>query len=92
MAIALADFNAHSAASDLPQISGGHPVRPASNPAMCEGILLKVALASSGERNALLFWGACRLREMARDGKIALPVGNELLTEAALRAGLRSWR
>jgi hypothetical protein len=53
-----------------------------------EGILLKVARASPGERNALLFWGACRLREMAEQGKISLRTGNDLIAEAALRSGL----
>jgi Bifunctional DNA primase/polymerase, N-terminal len=53
------------------------------------GVLRKVAFASQGERNALLFWGACRLRDMALEGKIALPTGNELLAEAALRTGLQ---
>jgi bifunctional DNA primase/polymerase-like protein len=53
------------------------------------GILRAVASASPGERSALLFWGACRMGEAVRDGKLSLHLATNLLIEAALRA---SWQ
>jgi hypothetical protein len=51
------------------------------------GIVRTVALASPGEKSGVLFWGACRMGEAVRDGKISLRLATELLTEAALRSG-----
>jgi hypothetical protein len=67
------------------------PPRPAGRRydslSMFAGILRTVSLASAGEKSAVLFWGACRMGEAARAGKIPLHVAAELLREAALRAG-----
>jgi hypothetical protein len=51
-------------------------------------IALRVARAAEGERNCLLFWGACRFAEFARDGLIEKAFALELLALAASRAGL----
>jgi len=51
------------------------------------GILRTVASASPGEKSGTLFWGACRMGEAVRGGKISLRLATDLLTEAALRAG-----
>ena len=55
------------------------------------GILRTVALATEGERNAVLYWGTCRIRDMSAAGEIDQPAQAELLDnlhEAARRAGL----
>lgn len=53
-----------------------------------DGILRAVASAREGERNGILFWGACRLRERAINGQIDLRHGASLLTAAARATGL----
>ena len=50
-------------------------------------VIGKVATARPGERNALLYWGACRIKE-ADPGIISQSLGVELLIEAGSRAGL----
>jgi Bifunctional DNA primase/polymerase, N-terminal len=52
------------------------------------GVLRVVAEGTEGERNQRLFWGLCRVREMAAQGKIPLSDGKMLLAEAAYRCGL----
>lgn len=57
-------------------------------PKQLAGILRVVAESPEGERNQRLFWGLCRVREMAADGKIPLSDGEMLLAGAASRCGL----
>jgi hypothetical protein len=55
------------------------------------GILRAVVEASEGERNRVLFWGACRARDMCVAGKLDHSAAMQildLLREAAGRAGL----
>jgi hypothetical protein len=52
------------------------------------GILRTIALAQEGERNALAFWGACRLAEMVAAGLLSQTDALALAIEAASRAGL----
>jgi hypothetical protein len=52
------------------------------------GIIRHVAAAREGERNQILFWGACRLRERAEAGQISQREATALLTAAAADAGL----
>jgi hypothetical protein len=59
-------------------------------PKQLAGVLRIVSESSEGERNQRLFWGACRIREMAAQGKIPLSDGSLLLAEAARRCGLRA--
>jgi Bifunctional DNA primase/polymerase, N-terminal len=47
-----------------------------------------VAGAPQGERNNLAFWAGCRAGEMARSGLIGLEAAVEVVTLAAVRAGL----
>jgi hypothetical protein len=56
------------------------------------GVALRVERAANGERNSILFWGACRAAEKLRDGPLPPFVTTawivDLLAEAAARAGL----
>jgi hypothetical protein len=52
------------------------------------GLLRRVASAQTGERNAVLFWAACRFGEMCRTGLISEARAQSLLVEAATRTGL----
>ena len=56
-----------------------------------EGIVVTVAQAREGERNAVTFWGACRIAEMVSARELDAGEANNaiaLLTEAAIRNGL----
>jgi hypothetical protein len=59
-------------------------------PKQLAGVLRVVSESPEGERNQRLYWGACRVREMAAQGKIPLSDGGLLLAEAARRCGLRA--
>jgi hypothetical protein len=52
------------------------------------GILRTIARAHEGQRNALTFWGACRLAEMVAGGMLAQADALALAVEAASRTGL----
>ena len=51
-------------------------------------IAKRVERAIEGERNCVLFWGACRFAELAREGLVEEEWAAELLALAASRAGL----
>jgi Bifunctional DNA primase/polymerase, N-terminal len=54
-------------------------------------ILAKVAGARDGERNCLLFWGACRISEMISDAELGhgeIPDAIDALTKIGERLGL----
>jgi hypothetical protein len=51
-------------------------------------LLRRVATAHEGERNALAFWGACRLAEMVGTGLLGESDALALIVEAAMAAGL----
>lgn len=63
------------------------PIPKISEPRL-ERIVRKVALATEGERNSLLFWGACRVAEWIDSGQVAREVGEAALLCAARHAGL----
>jgi putative DNA primase/helicase len=52
------------------------------------GILRTIALAHEGQRNAVTFWGACRLAELVAEGALSDSQAIALVIEAASRAGL----
>jgi hypothetical protein len=52
------------------------------------GILRVVTQARQGERNAALFWAACRFGELVRKGRIRDELAIDLLTHAGVHAGL----
>ena len=70
------------------------PIRPyshGSHIAPLNGLVRTVSGAHEGERNALLFWGACRIGEMAAQGKIGRQHFSEAcnaLIAAAMQTGL----
>jgi hypothetical protein len=67
------------------------PQRFADAPRRLEGILTKIAEAREGERNAITFWGACRIGEMVLTGELNGGDGArafDALREAAQRTGL----
>jgi Bifunctional DNA primase/polymerase, N-terminal len=47
-----------------------------------------IAAAPQGERNSILFWGACRLAELVTGGILDRGFAEDLLVEAAAHAGL----
>ena len=53
-----------------------------------KGVIGLVGSSTNGERNAILFWGACTLAEKARDGDIPESLALDLLCSAAAAAGL----
>ena len=56
------------------------------------GVLGRVAAAVQGERNNLVFWGACRVAEMVRTGAIGdAAAALEALNVVSLRTGLPQW-
>jgi hypothetical protein len=52
------------------------------------GIIRVVANAREGERNATLFWAACRMGELIATNAISVATASDLLVEAASRTGL----
>jgi hypothetical protein len=67
------------------------PPRPANRPATLpaiEGLVRTVATAPPGQRNAITYWAAHRMREAVADGKIGAGLARDILLEAAGRAGL----
>jgi hypothetical protein len=51
--------------------------------AAVRGVLSTIAGARQGERNAVLFWGACRLGEAVRDGLMSSDTALDLLINSA---------
>lgn len=65
--------------------------RAAPAPDRIQGIIATVASAREGERNAITFWGACRIHEMLAERELDQGTGAdalEALIEAASRSGL----
>lgn len=52
------------------------------------GLVRLVVNAGIGERNRILFWASCRAGEAVRDGKVGEAWVIDVLTEAAVHAGL----
>ena len=59
-----------------------------NNDAKLRGIIRKIAFAPEGQRNAIAFWGACRLSELVRDGCLGRETAIDIVVESAARAGL----
>jgi hypothetical protein len=57
-------------------------------PAKIGGIIRAIVDAREGERNRLLFWGACRLHELAEQQAIPRDEAFAIAIEAAKRTGL----
>lgn len=72
-----------------PPPSAPREITPAEfSDAKLGGLIRRVATAANGERNNLLFWGACRLGEMIDAGQIGRRAAEELLISAADNTGL----
>ena len=52
------------------------------------GILARVLEAQEGERNRMLYWGACKAAEMIAAGEVAADTAASFLADAADRIGL----
>jgi Bifunctional DNA primase/polymerase, N-terminal len=73
------------------------PERPATTAAMpaagtygrLRGLVQHVLDGGPGDRNGRVHWAACRAAEMIRDGQVDEATAEQVLTEAALAAGLR---
>ncbi len=76
-----------SPASAATPVSSAETNRQATSRAIA-GVLRTVATAPIGERNAVTYWGAHRLREAVAEGKITAGLARDFLLEAAARAGL----
>jgi Bifunctional DNA primase/polymerase, N-terminal len=55
------------------------PSKAAAAPSRLEGIIRTVANAREGERNALTFWGACRIFDMLAEGELGSSDGADAL-------------
>jgi hypothetical protein len=64
------------------------PKTPDAAKAKIEGIVGAVAAAREGQRNALVYWGACRLSELVKQAVIGHGDAIALAVEAARQAGL----
>ncbi|MGB7976299.1 MAG: bifunctional DNA primase/polymerase [Roseiarcus sp.] len=64
------------------------PPSPRQAVAAVEGIVRVVATATNGQRNAVTYWGARRLRELHEEGRIGEGLAREIILDAALRNGL----
>jgi hypothetical protein len=64
------------------------PPSPRQAVAAVEGIVRVVATATNGQRNAVTYWGARRLRELRDEGRIGEGLAREIILDAALRNGL----
>lgn len=58
------------------------------NNALLDGVMRRVLGAINGERNTLLFWGACRFGAWVARGEISTRVSTRLLQMTAMRLGL----
>jgi hypothetical protein len=64
------------------------PIRVSGNAEKrVDGLLRTVRGAKQGERNFVLFWGACRAGELVREGLVDAASMQAALVEAAMRAG-----
>jgi hypothetical protein len=52
------------------------------------GILRTIARAPEGQRNAITFWGSCRIAELVAAGALSDSQALDLIIEAASRTGL----
>jgi hypothetical protein len=64
------------------------PPSPRQAVAAVEGIVRVVAQATNGQRNAVTYWGARRLRELHEEGRLTESLAREIILDAALRNGL----
>jgi Bifunctional DNA primase/polymerase, N-terminal len=69
-------------------LARSHPLTPTHAQRKLDGIIRKVATAHAGERNAVTFWGACRLAEMVAQAGLSQNDAIAIAVEAASRAGL----
>jgi Bifunctional DNA primase/polymerase, N-terminal len=65
-----------------------HPATVRSASRKLEGIVGAIAAARHGERNSLLHWGACRLRELVDQSILSRSDAFALAVEAGRQAGL----
>ncbi len=61
---------------------------PVTSRSKFEGIVRRIATAHQGERNAICFWGACRVAELVAQNAFGHTDAIEIIVEAASRAGL----
>ena len=64
------------------------PRTPEAARAKIEGIVGTVAAGNEGQRNSLVYWGACRLAELVKQAVITRGDAVALAVEAARQAGL----
>jgi hypothetical protein len=64
------------------------PPSPRQAVAAVEGIVRVVATAVNGQRNAVTYWGARRLRELSEQGRLSESLAREIIIDAASRNGL----
>jgi len=53
-----------------------------------DGIIRTIALAPEGQRNSILFWGTCRLRELVERGELSEGMARRLIVATCQRTGL----
>jgi hypothetical protein len=75
-----------------PILTSSRPIHlpPARVRSKLHGIIRRVATAREGERNAVAFWGGCRMGEMVAAGLLGRDTAIALIVEATSRCGLTS--
>jgi hypothetical protein len=84
----LADWPDWLTPPEPPEPPRRDPPSPRQAVAAVEGIVRVVAQATNGQRNAVTYWAACRMRESVAAGNLSENLAREILLDAASRNGL----
>jgi hypothetical protein len=69
-------------------LATARPVSPRQVERQLDGIIRTIALAPEGQRNSILFWGTCRLRELVERGELSEDMARRLIVATGMRTGL----
>jgi hypothetical protein len=69
-------------------LATARPVSQRQSERQLDGIIRTVTQAQAGQRNAVTFWGACRLRELVERGELSESMARRLIIAAGTSTGL----
>jgi len=64
------------------------PISQRQTERQLDGIIRTIALAPQGQRNSILFWGTCRLRELVERAELSEGMARKLIISTGTRTGL----